>query len=248
MRLRLHRILVILISAVIAACSSGGIDIGPLIGDLDDEVEFKSLGKVGEFYVEVEPEVEFRVNRDQVINSYRELVKITADGGGTGDELRRLADLELESSLDNRLSDDEIAQLQGEREAIHAIIVYEQYLNIYPQREDNDMILYQLSRAYALESEPDKSLLALDRIASDYPDSKYIAEVQFRRGENLFVAREFEEAEEAYGVVVANHPESLFFEKALYKYGWTQFKQSRYEDALQSYIRLLDLNLEQEKI
>jgi TolA-binding protein len=265
MKRRLHRILVILISAAIAACSSGGIDIGPLIGDLDDEVKFKSLGKVGEFYVEVEPAVEFKVNRDQVINSYRELVNITADGGGTGDELRRLADLELESSLDNRLSDDEIAQLQGEREAIHAIIVYEQYLDKYPEREDNDMILYQLSRAYALESEADKSLLALDRIASDYPDSKYINEVQFRRGENLFVAREYEEAEEAYGAVVANHseslyfekvlykydwthPDSLYFEKALYKYGWTQFKQSRYEDALQSYIRLLDLNQEQDKI
>jgi len=237
-----------LISATITACSSSGIDIGPLIGDLDDEVKFKTIGKVGDFYLEVEPEVEFKVNRDQVISSFKELVRITADGGGTGDELRRLADLELESSLDNRLSDDEIAQLRGEREAIHAIIVYQQYLDKYPEREDNDMILYQLSRAYALESEPDKSLLALDRIASDYPDSKYIDEVQFRRGENLFVARDYVAAEQAYGVVVANHPQSLFFAKALYKYGWTQFKQSRYQDALQSYIRLLDLNLQQDKI
>ena len=248
MRPRLNRILVILISAVITACSSSGIDIGPLIGDLDDEVKFKTIGKIGDFYIEVEPDVEFKVNRDQVINSFRELVKITANGGGTGDELRRLADLELESSLDNRLSDDEIAQLRGEREAIHAIIVYQQYLDKYPERDDNDMILYQLSRAYALESESDKSLLALDRIASDYPDSKYIDEVQFRRGENLFVARDYEASEDAYGTVVNNHPDSLFFEKALYKYGWTQFKQSRYQEALQSYIRLLDLNLEQKKI
>ncbi|MEM7562257.1 MAG: tetratricopeptide repeat protein [Pseudomonadota bacterium] len=243
-----QRLYLIVISALIAACTSTGIDIGPIIGDLEKNVKFQTLGKVGDFYVEVEPEVQFKVSRNQVISSFRELAKVTAEGGGTGDELRRLADLELEASMDNRLSDDEITRLQGEREAIHAILVYEQYLEKYPEREDNDLILYQLSRAYAVESQFDKSLEALDQIARDHPESKYIDEVQFRRGENLFVAREYEAAEEAYGTVVDNHPDSLFFEKALYKYGWTQFKQSRYEDALSSYVRLLDLNLEQKKV
>ncbi|MDH3537647.1 MAG: tetratricopeptide repeat protein, partial [Gammaproteobacteria bacterium] len=116
------------------------------------------------------------------------------------------------------------------------------------QRVDNDKILYQLSRAYALESESDKSFAALDRIAREYPQSQYIDEVQFRRGENLFVARDYEAAEEAYGIVVNAHPDSLFYEKALYKYGWTQFKQSRYLDALASYTRLLDVNLENRNI
>ena len=88
----------------------------------------------------------------------------------------------------------------------------------------------------------------LDRIAAEYPESPYMAEVQFRRGENLFVEREYAAAEAAYGSVVDNHADSLYYDKALYKYGWTQFKQSRYLDALASYIRLLDLNLEQGKI
>ncbi|HKJ51080.1 MAG TPA: tetratricopeptide repeat protein [Gammaproteobacteria bacterium] len=228
-------------AALLASCGSDGVDIGPTIGDLEDMPSIFDA-------VELEPRASFKVDRQQVIDSFRELVAITAEGGGTGDELRRLADLQLEASLDDRVSDDPEVQQQGLVGAHQAIAIYEAYLEKYPAREDNDKILYQLSRAYAIEADNDRSMAMLDRIARDYPQSEYIAEVQFRRGENLFVEREYAAAEAAYGSVVDNHPDSLFYDKALYKYGWTQFKQSRYLDALASYIRLLDLNLEQGKI
>ncbi len=236
-----RRLLIMLSAVTISACGSGGVDIGPTIGDLE---ELPPLIEAAE----LEPQSTFKVDRQQVIESFRALVEITADGGGTGDELRRLADLELESSLDNRISEDEVTQQRGVEEALHAIGIYEAYLEKYPQRDSNDMILYQLSRAYALESEVKKSAAALNRIASEYPTSKYMDEVQFRRGENLFVERNYVDAEAAYGAVVSNHPDSLFFKKALYKFGWTQFKQSRYLDALASYMRLLDVNLEEDNI
>ena len=228
-----HRLFIIMLGAALSACGSGGADIGPTIGDLEELPPQLETA-------ELEPQASFEVDRQQVIDSFRALVEITADGGGTGDELRRLADLELESSLDNRISDDEATQQQGIGEAARAIGIYEAYLKKYPERPTNDMVLYQLSRAYAIA--------ALDRIARDYPDSQYMDEVQFRRGENLFVQREYRAAELAYGKVVKEHPDSLFFEKALYKYGWTQFKQSRYREALASYMRLLDINFEQDKV
>ena len=91
--------------------------------------------------------------------------------------------------------------------------------------------------------------MAVDaRIVVDYPDSIYMDEVQFRRGENLFVNREHEAAELAYGHIVENYPDSRFFDKALYKYGWAQFKQGRFEDGQASFIRLLDINLEHNNI
>ena len=236
-----RRLLTMVLGVALSACGSGGADFGPTIGDLD---ELPPLLETAE----LEPQASFKVDRQQVIDSFRALVDITADGGGTGDELRRLADLELESSLDNRISDDEATQQQGIGEAARAIGIYEAYLKKYPERPSNDMVLYQLSRAYALEAESEKSIAALDRIAREYPDSQYMDEVQFRRGENLFVQREYWAAEQAYGKVVTDHPDSLFFEKALYKYGWTQFKQSRYREALASYTRLLDVNFEQDKV
>jgi TolA-binding protein len=237
----LQRSLIMLLVAALIACGSDGVDIGPTIADLGEQPPLLETA-------DPEPQVTFQVDRQQVIDSFRALVEVAEDGGGTGDELRRLADLELESSLDNQLAEDEITQQRGQEEALHAIGIYEAYLKKYPARENNDMILYQMSRAYALEGESEKSVAALDRIASEYPDSQYMDEVQFRRGENLFVAREYAAAEQAYGVVVRGYPDSLYFEKSLYKYGWTQFKQSRYREALASYIQLLDINLEQKKI
>ena len=241
---RAQKLLLMLATAGVVACNSNDLDIGPTIGDLNDEIEFKSIGEVDGFHVEVEPQVSFEVDRARVIDSFRSLAEITAEGGGTGDELRRLADLELESSLDKRLSDDIIAQQQGATESLRAIGIYETYLEKYPVREDNDMILYQLSRAYALEEDADRSMEVLDRLALEFPQSRYIDEVQFRRGELLFVENDFDGAEAAYGDVVSNHPQSLFFEKALYKYGWTQFKQGRHMDSLATFTRLLDINLE----
>ncbi len=238
---RLQRLSLMMLIATLSACGSGGLDIGPTIADLEQLPAVPTTA-------ELEPQVSFEVDRQQVIESYRALVKITAEGGGTGDELRRLADLELESSLDNRISDDELTQQLGQEEAARAIGIYQGYLEKYPGRENNDMILYQLSRAFALESETDKAVAAMDRIADEYPDSQYIDEIEFRRGEHLFVEGEFESAGQAYGKVVDNHPGSLYFEKSLYKYGWTQFKQNRYDEALASYIRLLDINLGQENI
>ncbi len=238
---RQHRFTLACAAVLLASCASEGVDIGPTIGDL------ASLPPIIDS-VELEPRASFEIDRQQVIDNFRELVEITAEGGGTGDEMRRLAELELESSLEDRESEDPQIRQQGLASAQQAITIYEAYLKKYPARADNDRILYQLSRAYAIEGENENSAAMLERIASEYPQSEFIPEVQFRRGEYLFVEREYAAAESAYGSIVDNYPESLYFDKALYKYGWTQFKQGRYLDALASYIRLLDLNLEQGRI
>ena len=240
-RQRRQRLTLLLAATLLSACGSGGVDIGPTIGDLAKMPPILEIA-------ELEPQANFELDRQQVIDSLRELVAITTEGEGTGAELRRLADLELEASLDKRVADDPDTQQLGQQEALHAISIYETYLQQYPGRENNDKILYQMSRAYALESEIDKSMAALDRIVNEYPDSIYMDEVQFRRGENLFVDRDHAAAELAYGHIVQNTPNSIFFEKALYKYGWAQFKQGRFEDAQASFIRLLDINLENNSI
>jgi len=229
-------ILVFIISLALYGCASDDTRLEGTIGSLTDKA------------VLIEPRAEFKINRQQVIDSYRTLVSILTDEISNGDELRRLSDLELEASLDNKLSDDVRLQQQGQQQSLSAISGYEDYLKRYPGKTDNDLIFYQLSRAYALESKPQKSLHALDRLIREFPKSRYIDEAQFRRGENLFVMRQYVEAEAAYGDVVNNYPSSRFHEKALYKYGWAQFKQNRHRKAIDSYIALLDLNAASGKI
>ena len=228
--------LIVILTGLISGCASDDVNLEPTIADLNDKT------------AQIGPQVHFNINRQQAIDSYRALVRITENGIGTGDEIRRLADLELEASLDNRLDDETAKQQQGQQESLDAIRGYQNYLKLYPKRGDNDYILYQLSRAYDLDSQPEKSLRTLDRLVSNFPDSRYIDEVQFRRGENLFVLGKYEQAENAYETIVKHHPESIFFEKAIYKYGWSQFKQNHYKEAIDSYISVLDLNASLHKI
>ncbi len=234
MRYRLW--LIILLTGLLSGCVSDDANLEPTIGSLSEKT------------AQIDPQVQFKISRQQAIDSYRALVQITENGIGSGDEIRRLADLELEASLDNRLADESVKQQQGLQESRNAIKGYEDYLRLYPNRVDNDYILYQLSRAYALDSKPEQSLDALDRLTSKYPDSRYIDEAQFRRGEDLFFLRQYAAAEDAYKVVVEHHPDSLYYEKSLYKSGWAQFKQNRFRDALDSYIAVLDFNASSHKI
>ena len=191
---------------------------------------------------EIQPQVNFEISKAQVIESYRELIEIAPQNEEYGKEVQRLADLELEASMDNKLSDDPLVEQRAILETRQAIQRYQSYLKRYPYRPDNDLILYQLSRAYALDGQTELARNAMDQLAADYPKSKYIDEIQFRRGELFFVEGEYQQAQHAYAVVVDHYKDSLYYEKALYKHGWSLFKQNQYEGATQSYVELLDYN------
>jgi cellulose synthase operon protein C len=191
---------------------------------------------------DLQPQINFDLSKRKVIKSYRELVEITPDSEGYGKEVQRLADLELEVSMDNKLSDDPAIEKRARMETQIAIQRYESYLKRYPHRVDNDLILYQLSRAYALEGETDKARARMEQLAANFPQSKYIDEVQFRRGETFFVEGKYAQAEQAYAVIVNNFTDSIYYEKALYKHGWAQFKQNNNDGAIQSFVTLLDYN------
>jgi tetratricopeptide (TPR) repeat protein len=83
-------------------------------------------------------------------------------------------------------------------------------------------------------------MAVMDRMVRDFPRSRYIDEVQFRRAEYFFTRRRYQEAENAYAGIVNAGVNSSFYELALYKLGWTFYKRELYEDGLQWFIALLD--------
>ena len=130
--------------------------------------------------------------------------------------------------------------LSGPRQAIQT---YQKILTDYPWYERNDQVLYQMARAYDELSQPDEAMRVMDRLTAEYPSSKYLDEVYFRRGEYHFVRRKFRAAEDAYSKVVSMGESSTFYELSLYKLGWSLYKQDQYEEALHQYIALLDYKL-----
>ena len=80
---------------------------------------------------------------------------------------------------------------------------------------------------------PEQALATLDRIVAQLPaDAATLAEVQFRRGELLFSAKRYAEAEAAYAAVIGRGRHApTFYQQSLYKHGWSLFKQSQNERA-----------------
>src|SRR6266702_8357264 len=123
---------------------------------------------------------------------------------------------------------------------LEAIALYDRLLNEYPNYEQRDKVLYQEARAYDELGRTEEAIATMERLIRENPRSEHFDEVQFRRGEYFFTRRRFHDAETAYSGIITLGTASSYHELALYKLGWTLYKQEFYENALQRYIALLD--------
>jgi len=182
------------------------------------------------------------IDTNKTMDSYRRFLELNAgDAALRSEALRRLADLNLESSESERI-ERELVTNEGLR-ATEAIHLYSALLKTYPKYERNDAVLYQLARAYELNAQPDKALASLDKLVATYPASHYMDEAQFRRGELLFASKSYAGAQAAYESVVKMGPASQYYNQSLYKHGWSQFKQGENEHSLDSFAGVLDSEL-----
>jgi TolA-binding protein len=189
--------------------------------------------------VEIDTSAPIVGSEAKAMESYRSFLDLASgDPLLQAEAMRRLADLQLEAT--------EAQELQANLQALGGnlggtIGMYEKLLESYPNYAKNDLVLYQLARAYEAEGRIEESLATLDRLIAEYPRTPHIDEAQFRRGETLFVQKDYEQAEHAYAEVLKRNTESVFYEQALYKHGWSLFKQQEYDNSLSSFFALLDL-------
>jgi len=175
--------------------------------------------------------------RDQ----YRLFLEVSKDNPELQREaMRRLGDLNLAAGEAEQY-DGAISQDSGFY--AEAVKLYTLLLESNPDYGDADRILYQLARAYETTGETDQALATLNRLITEYPDSHFFDEAHFRRGEIFFFDKQFSSAESAYTAVIATGSSSAFYEQALYKRGWSLFKQSELEESMDSFMALLDRRL-----
>ena len=139
-------------------------------------------------------------NSARAMENYRRFLELqNTDPKLRAEAMRRLGDLNLDAGEIERMEKEvTTVDLQG-REAIK---LYTTLLKAYPDYPRNDQVLYQLARAYETTGQPEAALATLDRIVQRYPQTPQIDEVQFRRGELLFSAKRYAEAEHAYAAVI----------------------------------------------
>jgi len=191
--------------------------------------------------VEVHKDTPADANATKAMENYRHFLELqNTDPKLRAEAMRRLGDLNLDSGEMQRLEQEVTAvDLQG----AEAIKLYTTLLKAYPDYPRNDQVLYQLARAYETTGQPEPALATLDRIVQKYPQSSHMDEVQFRRGELLFSAKRYPEAEKAYAAVIGRGGTSAFYQQSLYKHGWSLFKQSLTLESLPSFGGVLDREL-----
>lgn len=177
----------------------------------------------------------------KAMDNYRRFLELQAtDPKLRAEALRRLADLNLEAGEFERM-EKEVTQI--DLQGAEAIKLYSTLLKAYPDYPRNDQVLYQLARAYETTGQNAQALATLERIVAHYPQTRQLDEVQFRRGELLFSAKRYPEAQKAYEVPIARGRQSSFYEQSLYKHGWALFKQGMNEESLKSFAGVLDATL-----
>ena len=175
-------------------------------------------------------------------DNYRAFLDLVTDDPELRSEaMRRLGDLELEAAEAEQLSDNiEVIETRGYDNAVD---LFQKLLEAYPDYRRNDTVLYQLARGYEIGGRTDEALDVLNSLVSRYPETPLIDEVQFRRGEMLFLRKQYNEAEVAYQGVMDYGDASRFYEQSLYKLGWSQFKLAWHEESIDPFFTLLYLKL-----
>ncbi|MES0872407.1 tetratricopeptide repeat protein [Sinimarinibacterium thermocellulolyticum] len=227
------RILLALVTLVLAGCGSTVVkESSPPIA--------KTIGKMDRPPEEVLPIIRSEPvagDAEAAAENYRKLLELTPDVETRKEAQRRLADLQVQ------IQDSRGATEESEKALQEAISLYNKLLYADPNSENNDRIFYQLARAQQNIGETEAAIDTLKRLTDRHPKSALAGDARFRRAELLFAVGRYAEAEADYRVVMDLKDATPFFEPAQYKYGWSQYKQSKYEEAIGTFFDLLDREL-----
>ena len=143
------------------------------------------------------------------------------------------------------LAADLAAEQQASREersmALASIQDYETLLKQYPDRLDNDAVLYQLAKAYSITGQPYQAIAVLEELVLKYPRSGYYLESEFRLGQLLYAAADYEAAAEAYQRLIdRGRDDNKYYVSAGYLKGWSLFKLEDNKASLLAFTRVLD--------
>lgn len=187
------------------------------------------------------------VSLDVLEERYQRALEVATDAGTRRSILVRLADILLLRSEDEFLAADDPSEQQFDQ----AINRYRELIDLQQNaieegdesaetNQQIDQMLYQLSKAYALGGQIDIATEELANLSSEYEDSVYTPEAKFRRAEKAFRDAQYAQAEQLYTEVIEEGGFTPYYQNAIYMVGWTQFKRSQYEEAINSFTRVLD--------
>ena len=206
-------------------------------GSPDNEPTLASLSTRAAPKNEAKPDLLVATTPEQASAAYKRFLDIAPRAPQRAEALRRIGDLAMESA------DNHSVNAGSNPDYRVAIAQYQAYLKAYANDPNNDRVLYQLARAHELGGQLEAALATLDRLVTSYPNTSFLEEAQFRRGELLFNTGQYAKSELAYASLTQRATPTPYHDRALYMHGWALYKQGRLEDSLQSFFSVLDVKI-----
>lgn len=203
--------------------------------------EDKTLADINRLKLRLISNEPIDVDHDKVIDSYLSYLEVSTDSEMRIRAAHRIADLKFEK--DRLQSNQEVFGID-ETDVLLAkasIDDYHALLKRFPDRHDNDLLYYQLAKAYFVSGRLNQSIASLQNLLEYFPQSEYVLEATFRLGEMLFEVGDFASSAQMYQEVVSlgteNNP---YYTHAQYLTGWSLYRDGRYEEGLLSFSLFLD--------
>ena len=141
-----------------------------------------------------------------------------------------------------------LTQLKKDDQALSALVVsYQNLLKNHPQHNSNEHIRYQLAKALDLQGKIDESLLEIELLLTRYPTTKYLAELNFRRGEIYYNFQDYSAAINAYDIVMNSPNNDNYLVNSIYMSGWSLFKLNRFPEADRAFLKVFEAIISAEK-
>ena len=170
------------------------------------------------------------------------------------DVLFRLAELHYEKAVDEYNQQDVSFELAIERYELGidpdpptepakdfsiSVRLFERLIDNFPEYRQIDGAHYLMAICHDQMDEIDEALAGLETLVTDYPESDFAQESYLRLGEFYFDAARFALALTAYESALT-YGESNWYDKILFKLGWSTYLLNDYDGAINYFTELLD--------
>lgn len=119
------------------------------------------------------------------------------------------------------------------------IDLYDKIIKVFPKFKYLGAVYYMLGYCYAESAQGEKAVKVWLKLIDKKIETPYLAELYLRVGDHYFNSNDLVKAEE-YFLKGIEFREDVFYDKILYKLAWTYYRQSKFQEAIDSFVNLVN--------
>lgn len=113
--------------------------------------------------------------------------------------------------------------------------IYKQIAGQFPGYERLDEVFFRLGKGLIEAGKGAQAVTYLQKLVSNYPESRYIAQTHLALGEYFFKKELLGAAKDNYSKVIKNHKDYALWDYAVYKLGWVLYNQQEYRNSVKTF-------------